>query len=1341
MLVLTGTGQVCQKPSAPADMMSAQSIQSYLREVRAYETAMKKAGKFDERIEEWCEEQSEFYGMRGHLLMMRGGDDGIVDVSQYQAAAKHKREMAADPSPAFIGTSWQHIGPNNLDGTTSAQFGPVTGRVNAVRYSPTDPANDWWVGGATGGLMQTTNNGSTFVTKSDFWDYTYTSDIEIDPTNVNRMYVATGDYPGWWGYGMGLMRSTNGGSTWTQELVTELQGCEVSDILIDPDDTGNILVTAGRGTGDTSGTGVWRSTDFGNTWTRVISNFDSSGYTKLTSGIRVNNERWIYAGAGDGGVVKRSSDGGATWSTVFLPSSGMTVVAASKTHRDVVYAYVAISKDVALVYKSTDNGDNWTSIMGNLNTITGDPGDDTRQCTYNYLFDVINTSSAGTGNDILLLGMVDLFALVNPQGSTNWSWINGVSGQTRNVHADYHGIAQHPTVKSTALIANDGGVWQMSYVSGFGFVFTSRNAALDLTEHVFNSPHPDASNNPDFSLTGMWHLGCAWGASVNNWNSVSGGDGMWCAIDDTNPLLQYVSSQRGEDQTTLDLRATQNSWVSSASYSTSTLMTEDFAFASPWSEVPGDSGAIYLAGETLYEFDLSTGSGVWTKGIGGADFSQTGFTEYCTAIRAVTGPGCFVATNRGRLFGSLTPSTGMPLLHDFVGVVSSIKQHPSDPDDLLVSIGGVDTGPGTSGAVWEVLNATSASPSYIDRSGTGQNSLPGIGVNWIERDPYDPTSTWYAATDLGVFYTRNRGTDWYSVSEALGLPNCMVYHLEVSDNILYASTFGRGIWRMSLFTGPPQTTAITFASTEVTGGNTTTAHITLSRQAPTGGIDIPITSNNLAAIPTQVVHFPGGVTGANVQIDTNIVTADSTVTVTANLGSAPVTDTIIVRECVVNDLLLVDTVGGDPALFGVAINRAAPTGGLVVNLADNDPGTTTPPSVTIAEGNTIGIFVCDTALTPVNRVVGIQASGPGSGWQESFNRLPVFVSSVAITPNPVWNTQPSAIRVTLNRAAPSSGFPFQVDIGTPAIATAPTAFTIPQGSTNGTNPITTFYVPTDSTAGFRVWDPYGQFWEPTLTVKHLGVVSVSYSPNPIVGGNAGGGGVIVDRTVDSLVNIALSTDRPDILGLPSGVSILPGQSSGAYVAGTAVVATPQVAKITAQLGTQHVAGAYAETNLTILPSQIVVAPSSFTVNLGQVNTGNVASLSADDGNVLRICKFIVPNQQVAPVTVQIDGSAPVTSATGLKLEFRSRMQSSGVFSLTLDLWNWSTNNWDTTNVLTTGTNTSFVLNTLTATGSISNFLRSSDGALRARYRVRQTGPSSAILWCQETDRANWIVTP
>lgn len=155
-----------------------------------------------------------------------------------------------------------------------------------------------------------------------------------------------------------------------------------------------------------------------------------------------------------------------------------------------------------------------------------------------------------------------------------------------------------------------------------------------------------------------------------------------------------------------------------------------------------------------------------------------------------------------------------------------------------------------------------------------------------------------------------------------------------------------------------------------------------------------------------------------------------------------------------------------------------------------------------------------------------------------------------------------------------------------------------------------------------------------------------------------------------------------------------------------------------------------------------VSPSTVTVELGRIDAGNAASLANPaDGNALRVCKFLVPNQQVAPVTFRVDGTLSGTSPLGsVRFWTRSRVDTAGSLSQTLDLWNWNTNNWDTTDVSTVAIGTSYSYKSVTGTGALSRYLNGARN-LRARIRVRTTGPTASINWCGEFDHAYWDCNP
>ncbi len=141
-------------------------------------------------------------------------------------------------------------------------------------------------------------------------------------------------------------------------------------------------------------------------------------------------------------------------------------------------------------------------------------------------------------------------------------------------------------------------------------------------------------------------------------------------------------------------------------------------------------------------------------------------------------------------------------------------------------------------------------------------------------------------------------------------------------------------------------------------------------------------------------------------------------------------------------------------------------------------------------------------------------------------------------------------------------------------------------------------------------------------------------------------------------------------------------------------------------------------------------PNAFRVRLGRLDAGNLSSLAADDAVGLRVCKFIVPNQIVDPVNVEVEATSTEASPVSLEVAFRGRMRTSGGFRIAVELWDFTDSTW--TNRFEVAVGTPYVTHGVTAAGPISRFF-GPNGTLRARYLVRPTGPTGTSVWCHDMD--------
>lgn len=151
-----------------------------------------------------------------------------------------------------------------------------------------------------------------------------------------------------------------------------------------------------------------------------------------------------------------------------------------------------------------------------------------------------------------------------------------------------------------------------------------------------------------------------------------------------------------------------------------------------------------------------------------------------------------------------------------------------------------------------------------------------------------------------------------------------------------------------------------------------------------------------------------------------------------------------------------------------------------------------------------------------------------------------------------------------------------------------------------------------------------------------------------------------------------------------------------------------------------------------------IAPAAVTLRLGRIDAGNSASLTTADGNALRVCKFLVPNQVVPPINVELSGTSPLATPNMLVFRVLSRMQQSGLFQQTLDLFDYRAGAFDPSDLSIANINQTYAEQSVTGSGDLSRYV-SNTNEVRARYRVKQTGPAASLIWCSEHDKAVWLV--
>jgi photosystem II stability/assembly factor-like uncharacterized protein len=764
-----------------------------------------------------------------------------------------------------VGSQWEFLGPKNLTVPYRVYYGvgATSGRVNAIAYT-TPPAsgldktaNTLYMGAAGGGVWKTTNNGLTWTPLSDGWPSLNVSSIAVDPKNPNKVFVGTGDYHGFGGYQFGIMRSTDGGTSWTSTGQAQFGMVAVSDIVIDPENSN--IITASTGNGQDFFGYVWRSTDGGSTWNKAFDAYNSWASVAV-SAPDAQGKRYYYAvGFGE---IWRSADRGVTWSTVPLPgSANLGLWSDLATSRFDPLAVYLLSPGDQKVFASKDAGGTWVDMTGDI------PGGyNWSQGWYDYQITV--SSRLDPFNrpvDVVYVGLIDLAQ--SPFGGPAWRSIGRTYTAGALTHNDQHSMAVNPRNPNDMMVGNDGGLYRLTFnPKQDTWLFDSTpNRSLGITQfyhaafHPFDSKKMLGGTQDNATPISFGDLG--------NWKNVGGGDGGYAEIHPLAPNFQVATSQFGLAY------ITQNAWKGYYQWGT----FGPSAFIAPMTIDSQNPNVLYLGSDRLEKFDLKS----FNISVGPL-LSVYGYLMHI-AVAPSDSNRIYAGSDLGELFmttdGGATwsqieqGSTSLPNR-----TITCIVVDPENPNRIVVTVSG--TG---SGHVFRCDNTTDANVAWTDIS----NGLPDVPANTIALDLTDSTNTYYVGTDVGAFVTQNGGGSWTNMTQPLGLPNVQVNELRAvyGTGYLNAATYGRGMWRIKIANPIAPVSSISTIPTTVKGGNPVTVAVTTLAPAPLGGQTVALQSDNPAVVPMPAsIVMVAGFSRRQFRVMTTPVTTKTVVTLTASGG-------------------------------------------------------------------------------------------------------------------------------------------------------------------------------------------------------------------------------------------------------------------------------------------------------------------------------------------------------------------------------------------------------------------------------------------------------------------------
>jgi photosystem II stability/assembly factor-like uncharacterized protein len=728
-------------------------------------------------------------------------EDGyIVPKSRtYQEWEAYKKRLAKggmQQKTTATSANWTFQGPDK-----SPANGRGLGRIQKITFHPTD-TNIFWVGTAGGGAWKTTNGGTSWTCMTDALPVLGAADVTYNPLNTNVIYLCTGDRDATDNSSIGLLKSTDGGATWntTGFQFTRPAAERTNALLVNPLDTAALLLT--------TSTGIYQSRDGGATWAQR----SPGAYRDLV--YRPGDTAVVYATSSQMGSsqIYRSADGGRTWTQVTHVAGGPSRVsiAVSPAAPNMVKAIFANSSyGLEGIYHSSDTGKTFTKIFTpancSQNYLANNPTPTSSNCDGQGWYDLAIAVSPLDSNQVVIGGINSWYST---NGGFSWQlanqWWNYVLN-IKTVHADKHYMAFHPLKPTVFFEGNDGGIFKTSNINSIlGNTWVDLTNGMGITQFYRMS----VANHTTSVLGGAQDNGTKRitpGAPTMEHN---GGDGMNCELDPTNPVTYYSSIQYGDIYRDQVIKISDNIPGQPVG-----------AWITPYTLHPRDGSRIIAGYDRLY-YSTTQGDN-WTAVspvFSSQKISRVAFAmSNLNTFYALSGNLVRRSNDLGATWTNMLGAPG--------GIISDIIVDHRDKQRFWVTYSGYGSNKvamyDSLGGGWTTLN----------------DSLPNVPVNCITIDTSNGTI--YIGTDVAVFYRDRTMNHWALWNTGLPAAEVTDMGINYSTGDIWASTYGRGLWRSPKADGVPYPTGISVVpfATDV---------ITVSPNPASGPFEIRTSEEGLA---------------------------------------------------------------------------------------------------------------------------------------------------------------------------------------------------------------------------------------------------------------------------------------------------------------------------------------------------------------------------------------------------------------------------------------------------------------------------------------------------------------
>ena len=690
-----------------------------------------------------------------------------------------------------------------LDALAFRAVGPAltSGRVADLAINPLNP-DEWYVAAASGGVWKTTNHGLTFEPLFDDQGSYSIGCITLDPSNSHTVWVGTGENNNQRSvaYGDGVYKSTDGGSSWTN---VGLKASEhIGMIAVHPKNS-NIVWVAAYGPLWSSGgeRGIYKTTDGGTTWRRVLNVSEHTGFNEVhldprnpnvlfaTAHQRRRHVHTYVSGGPESGLWK-SEDGGETWSEVKngIPSGdkGRLSLAISPVNPDLHYLMV----EGHGTYRSTNRGASYSKRSDHATS-------------GNYYVELIASRS-----DANTLYSMDTYVQWSEDGGATFKRLG-----EKNKHVDNHAFWQNPSNPKHLILGCDGGIYE-TWDHGVAWHYKENLPITQFYRVSVDNAEPFygiyGGTQDNFSLGGPSRTLNDRGIVNSDWYVTQTGDGFESQIDPTDPNIVYAQAQYGGLQR-FDKKSGEGVPIKPIEPTGGKAWR--WNWDAPLLISPHDSKTLYFAANVVFK-SVNRGNS-WTPISG--DLSRQLDRHLIPVMGKIQGLDAIAYKQSTSMYGTITALHESPKVKGLLAVgtddgliqVSSdaganwtkLDKLPGIPD--LTFVNDVKWSQHSADVLYAVFNNHKNGdfkPYLMVSKNRGKTwealsaGLPQRGSTYVIAEDHKDASLLFVGTEFGVFTSTDGGLTWTELKK--GLPTIAVRDIAIQqrEDDLVLATFGRGFY-------------------------------------------------------------------------------------------------------------------------------------------------------------------------------------------------------------------------------------------------------------------------------------------------------------------------------------------------------------------------------------------------------------------------------------------------------------------------------------------------------------------------------------------------------------------